>query len=183
VHVRGEEGLQLAAGPAVEFLGLEPGRAAERRQPRQRGIVARVVGDGQRALAAQADPVARHLLELGRERREPGQGEEVDPEQRALAEQGFRDRGEHARCHQRRGVAVGRIGQDDIESGRGGPPGDRGSDDTAARDDDICGHGHDTPFAGITRIRYDGRRRTASLSALRAPVFGIRFRQFTLYPR
>src|ERR1700759_3687796 len=37
------------------------------------------------------------------------------------------------------------------------------------------------PFAGITRIRYDGRRRAASLSALRAPVFGNCFRQFTLY--
>jgi len=30
----------------------------------------------------------------------------------------------------------------DVEPGRGGPPCDRGSDDTAARDDDICGHGH-----------------------------------------
>src|SRR4029077_16532633 len=40
-----------------------------------------------------------------------------------------------------------------------------------------------TPFAGITRIRYDGRRRAASLSALRAPVFGNCFRQFTLYQR
>ena len=143
VHVRGEEGLQLAAGPAVEFLGVEPGGAAERRQPHQRRVVARVVGDGQRALAAQADPVAGHLLELGRERREPGQGEQVDAEQRALAEQGLRDRGEHPGRHQRRGVALRRIGQDDIEPGRGGPPGDRGSDDTAARDDDICGHGHE----------------------------------------
>jgi len=54
--------------------------------------------------------VLARLLELGRERREPGQGEQVDPEQRALAEQGFRDRGEHSRRHQRRGVTVGRIG-------------------------------------------------------------------------
>src|SRR5216683_3291543 len=30
-----------------------------------------------------------------------------------------------------------------------------------------------TPFAGITRIRFNGRRRSASLSALRAPVVGV----------
>ena len=141
VHVRGEEGLQLAAGPAVQFLRVQPGGPAERRQPHQRRVVAGVIGDGQRALAAQADPVAGHLLEFGRERTEPGHSEQVDAEQRTLAEQGLRDRGEHPGRHQRRGVAVGRVDQDGIEPGRGGLPGDRGPDDAAARDDDICGNG------------------------------------------
>ena len=182
VHVRGEEGLQLAAGPAVEFLRVQPGGAAERRQPHQRGVVARVVGDGQRALSAQAHPVTGHLLELGRERREPGQGEQVDAEQRALAEQGLRDRGEHPCRHLRRGVVLGGIGQDDIEPGGGGPPGDRGPDDTAARDDDICGDGHEIlpspalPGSGTTV----GGARPPS-QPLGAPVFGNCFRQFTLY--
>ena len=52
----------------------------------------------------------------------------------------------------------------------GGAPGDGGADHPAAHDDDVL-RPRRAPFAGITRIRFDGRRRLASLSArARAPV-------------
>ena len=85
-----------------------PDGPAEGRQPHQRGVVPRVVGDRERPLAAQPDLMAGRVLQLGRERAEPADREQVEPEQRALAEQGLRGGREHARGDQRRRVTAGR---------------------------------------------------------------------------
>src|SRR5262249_13597724 len=64
-----------------------------------------------------------------------------------------------------------RVGDDDRHSALRGPPGDREADDTAADDQHVCracvtvwpelnsvGRRHRAPFAGMTRIRFCGRR-------------------------
>ena len=142
VHIGGQEGLERAAGPAVQFLGVQAGRPAEGGQPDQRGVVAGVVRDGQRPFSTQPDLAAGRFLQLGREGPEPPDREQVKAQQRALAEQGFRGRREHARRHQGRGVTRFGVDQHDIEPGRRGAPGDRRPDDSAARDDDVCDLGH-----------------------------------------
>ena len=69
-------------------------------------MIAGIVRDGEGALPAQADPVAGQLLQLGREGAEPADGQQVEAQQRPLAEQGFGDRREHPRGHQGRTVPV-----------------------------------------------------------------------------
>ena len=107
-----------------------------------------VVGDGEGALTAQADVVSCEVFKFGREPTEPGHGQQVDAEQRILAEQALGAGREHPGGHAGRGVAMIGVDQDDAEPGGRRPPRrHRWSRPWGA------------PFAGITRIRYNGRRR------------------------
>ncbi len=96
-----------------------------------------IVRHGEGALPAQADLLAGQLLQLGHDGGEPPDGQQVQPQQRVLPEQGLRHRREHARGDAGRALAGLRVNQDHAVPGGRRPPGDRGPDDPAAGDDDI----------------------------------------------
>ena len=130
------------------------------------GLVA-VAGDDERAGAA--DGRRRGLLQLGAEVGEAVERAQPEVEQRFLAELHLGDRREHARGVAPRAVLLG-LEHERAQAALGGPPRDGEADDappTTATS--CCSRLRDTayhpPYAGITRIRFDGRRPGAALSA------------------
>ena len=171
---RGERGLGAARLARAQPLDREAEPLAERvagaRAPRPRR------GRGRRrACRCGAAEVARRL-ELGAERRASRRRAQAEVEQRLLAELGLGDRREHAR-----GVAPGAVlaarrarrvrrprwaARHATARPMTPPP-------TTATSwcSDCEGTAYHPPFAGMTRIRFDGRRPGAALSARRrAPV-------------
>jgi hypothetical protein len=162
---RGEARLELAAAPGRQPLRLELEGDLQLVQTAELLDVVAVGGDDERAALAIAGGQAGPLLELGRERRPalaPGQ---VEAELGLLAEVGLRDGRQHAGGDARGAGARGGRAVDD-EHGQAAParaPSAREADQSRADHDGVVACAprqlHHLPFAGITRVRFDGRRR------------------------
>jgi hypothetical protein len=175
---RREPRLESAAVAATEPLGVESQRALEGVQAAHLLEVVAIDRHHQRAALAIAGVEARALGQLGGERRPGRRPREVEPQQRLLAELRLGDGREHAR---RRGARAGadRATVDHAHgvAALGGAPGARQTDDARTDDDHVVpacfrrwGHASchllgevraDRPSAGITRIRFNGRRRAS----------------------
>ena len=170
---RRERRLEPAGLARAQPLDVEPERAPEGEQALERlGLVA-VAGDDERARRAPPRIEPRRRRELLAEGREGRGAAQPELEQRALARLGLGDRGEHARGDLP-GAALAGVEHERAQPALRGPPGGGQADDAAADDHHVPLHrspAHAPPYAGITRIRFDGRRPGAALSArMRAPV-------------
>jgi hypothetical protein len=156
-------GLARAQPFDVEVVGAPEGEQAVERL----GLVA-VAGDRERAGRAQAGILARRLGQLGAEVAEHRRAAQVELEQRVLAELRLGDRGEHPRGDTPRGIPTG-VDDDGAQAALGRAPRARQADRAAPCDGDVKRtRGHCwtlPPYAGTTRIRFDGRRPAAALSA------------------
>ena len=177
---RRERRLGAPRGGGQQPLHVQPEPAPEGEQPVELlGLVA-VAGDDERAAAPQPGVLAGRLGQLGAERGEAGGGAQIQVEQRVLAEVGLGDRGEHPRGD---GPGARRAGVEHqhAQAALRGAPRAREPDRPAADDGDVrlallvLHAALLLPYAGTTRIRFDGRRPGGALSArLRAPVEGER---------
>ena len=104
-------------------------------------MITGIVRDRERALAAQAGLLPGQFFQFGGESGEPPDGQQVQPQQRVLPEQGLRHRREHARRDHGCALAGLRIHADHAEPGGRGPPGDRRPDDAAPGDGNISVQG------------------------------------------
>ena len=148
-----------------EPLHVEPQRPLELVQAPQRLGVVAVRGDDQRAAVAVAGRQAGALLQLRGERRPALARGQVHAHQPLLAEVGLHHRSEHAGGHAR-GAVAGARGAIDDEHGQAallGAPGAGEADQTGTDDNGVVACAprqlNLLPFAGITRVRFDGRRR------------------------
>ena len=157
-HVRRQERLQRPALEPIQLLGVQPQRPAEGDQPEQRGVITSVVRDRERALPAQADLLAGQLLEFGGEGGEAPDGQQVQPQQRVLPEQGLRPGASMPAATRDAPSPACGSHQDHVEPGRGRAPGDRGADDAATRDDDVSVQSARVQCARVLGARVQGAR-------------------------
>ena len=165
-HGRRERRLGAPRGARQQAHDIEPQALAEGEQPVELLRLVAVARDDERARLPVARVLAGALRQLRAEGGEAGGGAGGQVEQRVLAELGLRGRREHA------GGDVPGAGRAIVEQGDGGAalsgaPGRGEADRPTADHHHLMLHGHCAllPYAGTTRIRFDGRRPRAALSA------------------
>ena len=174
-HRRRERRLGAARLARAQPRHVEAERLAHRDQPVERLRLVGVARDDQRAVAAQARVMPGGLGQLGAEALVRAGAAQPELEQLALAELRLGDGREHARGDVPRAGLAG-VEHERAQPARGGAPGAGEADRPAADDEDVwvlrcCHWWRFPPYAGTTRIRFDGRRPAAALSARsRAPV-------------
>jgi hypothetical protein len=175
---RGERGLDATGAARQQALDVEAELAPEGEQAVERlGLVA-IAGDDERARR----PVARVDAALGQLGAEAGEGArraKAELEQRRVAEVGLGRGREHAGGDLPRAGLAG-VEHDRTQAALGGAPRAGEADRPAARYGEVIrARGHCwtfPPYAGTTRIRFDGRRPDAALSARsRAPVSDLQW--------
>ena len=160
----GSSAARLASAAAAR---LEAELAPEREQALERlGLVA-VARDDQRAgRAGRVSPEASASSAQKSAKR--ARAAQAELEQRALAELRLGDRREHARGDLP-GAGIAGVEHDGAQAALGRAPRARQADRAATGDGDVKRtRGHCwtfPPYAGTTRIRFDGRRPAAALSA------------------
>ena len=167
-HGGRERGLGAARLARPQPLDLEAELAPVREQVLERlGLVA-VAGDDQRAGPLQARDPRPRRRRARRRTRERTRAAQAELGQRRVARRGLGDRREHARGDLPRAGVAG-VEHDGAQAATGRAPRARQPDRTAACDGDVKRtRGHCwtfPPYAGTTRIRFDGRRPVAALSA------------------
>ena len=163
---RRERRLGAPRGARQQARDIEAQALAEGEQPVELLRLVAVARHDERARLPVARVLAGALGQLRAEGGEAGGGAGGQAEQRVLAELGLRGRREHA------GGDVPGAGRAVVEQGDGGAalsgaPGRGEADRPTADHHHLMLHGHCAllPYAGTTRIRFDGRRPRAALSA------------------
>ena len=157
--------LEAPAAARREPLDVEPERELELVQATQRLGVVAVGGHDQRAAVAVAGRQPGALLQLGREGGPALAGGQVHAHEPLLAEVGLHHRREHARGHARSAVpGSGRaIDHEHGQAALLGAPRAGEADQTGTDHNGVVACAprqlNLLPFAGITRVRFDGRRR------------------------
>ena len=163
-HRRRQRRLGAARLARPQALDLEPQLAPEGELALQRlGLVA-IARHEQRAARAKADVLAQLVAEVT----EAACGAQPELDRRGVADLRLGDRCEHP-GGDLPGARVAGVEHDRAQTATGRAPGAGEADRPAARYGEVIRAGGHCltfpPYAGTTRIRFDGRRPTAALSA------------------